>query len=492
MWHKTIKTFFFLLILSSLTFPFAKATIIESNIPDIGQRSDMILSATTEETLGQGVMHQLRASELLVQDPVVDVYLNTLSQKLSDSLESLGYRLDYKLKFFGFESDVLNAFAFLGGHVAVHTGLILALENEAELAAVLSHETAHIVQRHLARIVTSNKRMMPLTYAELLGAILVGALGSPEAGSHLATAVMGAHTQRLINYTRDHEQEADRIGIQILAKAGFDPKAFPEVFRILSQKSRFNEKPPEYLLTHPVHESRIADSVNRIKDLHYERKPSDELFFQLVRARISAESLETPKQRLKRLANVIEKNKNEDKTVLKYAWALALIKNKEFADAEKLLKTLEDEHPGVWVLTLSRGELCLEEGKPAEAITILKPLWEAQPRLHPVVLKYTEALIANKEANLAEPILSKQRRQHPNDSQLLQQLVQCYRHLKRPIALHQTQGAWHCARGEFPAALKQLDFAIEYAKPESTTWKQIMMEKEKILAIQDKQKRTKL
>lgn len=493
--HKKKKSHIALILFfasCSIITPFSRATIIESNIPDVGQRSHLSLSAETEAILGQSVMQQLRASEQLVQDLVVDEYLNGLSVRLVNALEGLGYHLDFKLKFFGFESEVLNAFAFLGGHVAVHTGLILALENEAELAAVLSHETAHIVQRHLARIVTDNKRMMPLTYAELLAALVIGALGSPEAGSHLARAVMGMHTQRLINYTRDHEQEADRIGIQIMAKAGFDPKAFPEVFRILSQKTRYNEKPPEYLLTHPVHESRIADSTNRLKHLHFEQKPCDPLFFQLVRARIAAESQETSKQRLKRFRDIRAKNQQQNHVALEYAFALALGKNKQYQEAEEILLSLEEQKPMVWVFPLSRAELMMEAGNFNEAVVLLKPLFEQNSRLHPVVVKYTEALLALKEASLAEQILSKHRKLYPNDSQILQQLVKSYSLLKRPVDQHQTQATWLSSRGEFDAALKQLDFALDYTKAGSSQWKQLMQAKDKISAIKDQQKSTKI
>lgn len=478
---------------SLMVTPFTQATIIESNIPDVGQRSHSSLSIETEAILGQGVMQQLRASEQLVQDLVVDEYLKGLSQRLTTALESLDYRLDYKLKFFGFESHVLNAFAFLGGHVAVHTGLILALQNEAELASVLSHETAHIVQRHLARIVTTNKKMMPLTYAQLLGALVIGALGSPEAGSHLVKAVMGVHAQRLINYTRDHEQEADRIGIQILAKAGFDPKSFPEVFRILSQKTRFNETPPEYLLTHPVHESRIADSTNRLKHLKYEPKASeDPLFFQLVRARIAVETQESPKQRLKRFSEIMAKSQEKNKTPMEYAFALALAKNKQFSDAEKIIVTLEERHPESWIFPLSRAELNIEDGKFEEAITLLKPLFEKYPRLHPVVMKYTEALLGMNQTILAEQILSKHRKMHPDDSQVLQQLVKSYSQLQRTVPLHLTQATWLCSRGEFDAALKQLDFALDHTKSGSASWRQLMAEKDKVTTIKEQQKNTKI
>jgi predicted Zn-dependent protease len=485
-----IKLLFF--VCSIIITPGTHSTIIESNVPDLGQRSHLSLSIETEAILGQAVMQQLRASDQLVQDLVVDEYLQGLSRKLSRALEKLDLHLDYQLKFFGFESSVLNAFAFLGGHIAVHTGLILALENEAELAAVLSHETAHIVQRHLARIVTDNKKMMPLTYAQLLGALLIGALGSPEAGSHIAQAAMGAHAQRLINYTREHEKEADRIGIQIMAKAGFDPKSFPEVFRILSQKTRFNEAPPEYLLTHPVHEARIADSTNRLKQLQYEPIPSDPLFFQLVRARIAVESHENVKQGLKRFKEMLDKHQNQDNEAYVYAYALSLGKNKQYEEAEKMILALEEKHPEVWVFPLSRAELNIESGHYDAAIAILKPLFDKHSRLHPIVVKYTEALLAANQTAAAEQILSKHRKSHPNDSQVLQQLVKSYSVLKRPVQLHQTQAAWLCSRGEFDAALKQLDFALDYTKAGSAQRRQIMAEKEKVLANKTQQKNTKV
>jgi len=490
------KQYLLISILMSLLFGLGSNTvfsntIIESNIPDIGQRSAMTLSADTEEFLGAGLMQQLNASELITQDWVVNEYLTTLSQKLSLATQQLNYKLDYKLDIFGVNSKELNAFAFFGGHIAVHCGLILALQTESELAAVLSHETAHIAQRHLARIFTTNKKMMPLTYAEILGALVIGALGSPEAGSHLVTAALGSHVQRLINYTREHEQEADRIGIQILTKAGFDPNAFPLVFRVLSQSTRYNDKPPEYLLTHPVFESRIADCTNRAERIPYQQAP-DSLFFHLVRARIEVDFETNTKQLVAKIEERLKDGRYQNKIALEYEYALALVRNKQFSQGIKQMQELKNSHPDLWIFELSLAECYFESGNMAESVSLLKQLYTVYPTQGSIALSYAEALLQTKQAKVSEQVLLKFKKKNPHNPTVLQMLVRTYSQLKRPTAVHQTQAEWHYSRGEYKEAFHQLDIALEHTPAESRTAQEIRIRKEEIEAIATLQKKVKM
>lgn len=465
----------------------AQATIIESNIPEVGQRTQLALSAEKEKEVGNTLMRQLRASDLLSEDRVVNVYLESVAKRLAKAAD----HLDFKLHLFAVNSPELNAFTFFGGHIAVHTGLISALKSEDELAGVLAHETAHIAQRHLARILTTNKRLMPLTYAELLAAVAIGALGAPEAGSHLATAVMAGHMQQLINFTRDHEQEADRIGIQILVKAGYDPQALPAVLRTLSLKSRFSERPPEYLLTHPVHEARIADCTNRVERLAH-RSTTDNLFFYLVSARIQSELPGNIKQRVKQLGERLETEQASQKPALQYAYTLALIKNKQYQTAEEQLTALSAALPSNWLIDYTKAELELAAGRMQNAIERLKSLSKQHPDNDAISVKYAEALLQNKQGSAAEQLLLALRRQRSDDPEILQLLVQAYSQLKRPTALHQTQAEWHASRGEYKEAFQQLDIALEDIPAHSHQAQTLRLRKQALQEEFEQQKRTKL
>jgi predicted Zn-dependent protease len=468
---------------SSLTY----ATIIQSNIPDLGQRTHLQLSAEDEKVLGQGILQKIQASDLISDDPVINEYLGTLSTKLAQAAS----QLDFKLHFFALNTLEMNAFAFFGGHIAVHVGLIQFLNNESELAAVLSHETAHIAQRHLARIMTNQKRILPLTCMELIGAFAIGALGAPDAGIHLTTAVLAGHTQQLINYTREHEYEADRIGIQILAKAGFNPAALPSVLQILNSKSRYNEKPPEYLLTHPLFESRIADCTNRVGGLPY-HQTADSLFFHLVRARLELVTFETPKQRIKRLVDNIASKRYQLKMAAEYAYALALTKNRQYKEAYSIIERLshENQQSESWILKFSLAEVDFDEGNMTRALAQLKNLHEHYPHRYSIALKYAETLLEVKQASLAEQTLNKFS-SFRTDLQMLQLLVRIYRAMNKPASLHLTQAEWHFNRAEFKAALTQLDIAREYAKNDARMSQQIKAHQKSWLDIIERQKKIK-
>lgn len=463
----------------------SRATIFESNIPDVGQRPAVVLGIHDERLIGETLMQQLNGSDERLDDPVVDEYLSYLSQKVTRGAP----HTDFKLHFFGIKSPAVNAFAFFGGHIAVHSGLILAVKSEGELAAVLAHETAHITQHHLARIITDNKKMMPLTYAEILGALVIGALGSPEAAGHLATAALGAHVQRMINFTREHEKEADRIGMQILAKAGFDPHAMGEVFRTLHLSSRFQEKPPEYLLTHPTFESRIADAENRATKLP---KPpqQDVTYFNLTRARIEAHLPENAKHKVMRLGDIVARGQH-DRLSSEYAYALALTGNRKYKEAEHNLRTLFTMFPDQWIIQLGLAETLEAKGDTAEALAQMNTLYEKHPHNHAIALIYAEMLLKAKDAERAKQILVLHKPLH-EDPRQYQLLARIHGKLGNRVELHLAQANWHYLRGEFKPAIQQLDLGLEYTKRNSPLAAKLKTHKEKMISLIKQQKQAKL
>ena len=165
----------------------------------------------------------------------------------------------------------LNAFAVPGGIIGIHFGIFLHTRDEDELSGVLAHELAHLSQRHFARQLEQADRQGPVAIASLLASILLMAAGSPDAGFAGLIGTQAASIQSQLAYSRDWEREADRLGMKTLAAAGLDPYAMPSMFQRMLQASRFNERPPEFLLTHPVTESRIADAADRAQQ--YPQQP---------------------------------------------------------------------------------------------------------------------------------------------------------------------------------------------------------------------------
>jgi len=230
----------------------------KNKLPDIGISGYSVLSIDKELQIGQAMMRQLRAQSPMIQDPVLIEYINHLGNSLVKNAQGVNYAFE----FFLINNNELNAFAFFGGHVGIHSGLITTADTESELASVLAHEISHVTQRHLARRLEAQSQTQSLTMAAMLSSVLL-TLVNPTVGMAALSASMAATQQASINYTRGNEKEADRVGIALLASSEFDPQAAASFFSKMSAKYRYASKPPAMLLTHPLPESRISDARQR-------------------------------------------------------------------------------------------------------------------------------------------------------------------------------------------------------------------------------------
>lgn len=437
--------------------------LIETNVPELDYAHTAV-DPETERVLGQVIMQKIYGSDRFMQDQAIQEYLKKFSHELSSPQDPL----DQRPQFFGFESDELNAFAFFGAHVAVHGGLILSVNNESELAAVLAHETAHIKQRHLSRMLQNNQKMMPLTMAELLAAAVIGSTVSPDAGIHLATAAIAGHTQQLINFTRENEQEADRIGIQLLANAHYDPQAMANVFECMKNKAYYQKAPPEYLLTHPLFDSRIADAQNRAQA--FKGTPhKDSLLFQLVRARLEVDKHENSHKKVKRLQDRLTTGTYDSLPAAEYAYALALINDHQTQPALNLLESLSQTHPDSWLLSLSLLEAKAPNIPLRETLEQSTHLLQRYPDNEAILLKHLDWLLANKQPQVVIKKLFPYQKDPRTNPVMYQLLAKAYSQLSKKTEVHRAQAEWHFGRGEFKEALAQLGFAHDYAETHKQT-----------------------
>ncbi|HBY84881.1 MAG TPA: peptidase M48, partial [Colwellia sp.] len=252
----------------------------KNKLPDIGISGYSVLSTDKELQIGKAMMRQLRGSQPLIQDPVLIEYINHLGNTLVKNAQGVNYAFE----FFLINNNELNAFAFFGGHVGIHSGLITTADTESELASVIAHEISHVTQRHLARRLESQSQTQGLSMAAMLSSVLI-TLVNPSVGIAALSASMAVSQQASINYTRGNEKEADRVGIALLASSNFDPQGAASFFSKMSTKYRYASKPPAMLLTHPLPESRIADARQRA--LNYPARPlPPSLGFELTKARL--------------------------------------------------------------------------------------------------------------------------------------------------------------------------------------------------------------
>ena len=317
------------------------------NLPDIGTAAATTLSIGQEMEMGDYYMRMLRASAPIINDPVLNQYINDLGKKLVSKSESV----KTPFHFYIMKSDVLNAFAFFGGNVVIHSKLILDTDNESQLASVMSHEIGHVTQRHLARAMENQNRNSPYVWGATLGSLLL-TLANPEAGMAAMTSTMAGSAQNMISFTQSNEQEADRVGLRTLAKAGFDPYASSEFLQKLADQSRFSSKAPEILLTHPLPNSRLTDIRNR--SLQYSKKNvSPSLNYYLAKARLAI-LMAKNKNTAKLLVEDYKKLNNEQsKTAIIYANALADNLSGNNQKAKQQLQPLLDSDPNnIWYIDL--------------------------------------------------------------------------------------------------------------------------------------------
>src|SRR5882672_8710653 len=255
------------------------------SLPELGDTSGALLSPSLERKIGEQAMREIRLREpSYLDDPELTEYVNEVGRRIvaatSDGQQDF--------EFFLVRDNTINAFAMPGGFVGVHTGLILAAQTESELAGVLSHEVAHVTQHHLARLLGKQEQMsIPTLAAVILG--ILAARSRPDVTQAVIAGASAASVQSQLNYTRDFEREADRIGFQYLQQDGFDVTAMGTFFGRMQKATRLYENnAPAYLRTHPLNTERIADMQNRAQNAEYKQSP-DSVEFHLARAKVVAE-----------------------------------------------------------------------------------------------------------------------------------------------------------------------------------------------------------
>jgi len=324
-----------LLLGLSLT-PLVTGQVRQSPLPEMSDPSAAVLTPQVEREMGVALMRQLRAQGLLHDDQLITSYIESLGHRLAAN-SGLG---SSAITFFVVRDSAINAFAAPGGMIGIHTGLILASQSESELAGVMAHELAHVSQRHMARTYEIAGRMQIANAVALLAAILLGQVDG-DLGQAAMAATIGGSAQTQINFIRANEEEADRIGIQILAESGLDPFGMPNFFGRLQRNQRlYSDALPEFLRTHPVTISRISSATDRASQMP-PASPRDESTFLLTRLRLEALEGTPNDQQIDRFEMRI--NRGED--MARYALALAQLQRGASHEALATLAPLIEKEP---------------------------------------------------------------------------------------------------------------------------------------------------
>ncbi|MDZ4211452.1 MAG: M48 family metalloprotease, partial [Methylotenera sp.] len=319
------------LLTTNLALNFANA----NDLPELGDVSQTVLSPLQEQAIAEQIMRDVATSDAVVQDAEITSYLQALGMRLvSNSPDS-----QLKFNFFVVQDNSINAFAMPGGVIGVHTGLILAANSESELASVLGHEIGHVTQHHLARMLAAQKYDTFKNIAGIALALLV-ARANPQLASGALTTASAVGVQNQLDYTREHEREADRIGLQILNSGGFDVRGMPAFFTTLQRGSRYSEgSAPGFLRTHPLTSERIADVSNRVGQMSYKQVP-DSVEFRYVRAKLQANS-GIAETNIALFEQNIRERRYANEAAEHYGLAVAYMRKNALAPAEKEITWLK-------------------------------------------------------------------------------------------------------------------------------------------------------
>lgn len=382
---------------------------VSDTLPDMGTTAGSTLSINQELQMGDFYVRQLRASAPLINDPLLNQYINELGQRLVAHANSV--RTPFH--FFLIQNDELNAFAFFGGNVVLHSSLFRYTDNESQLASVMAHEISHVTQRHLARAMEEQKRNAPLTWVGALGSILL-AMASPQAGMAALTGTLAGAQQGIISFTQGNEQEADRIGIQVLQRAGFDPQAMPSFLQKLADQSRFSSKPPEILLTHPLPDSRLADARNRANQMRPVVVQSSQDFY-MAKVRSLGMYATGRNQLTDDLLNEYAKGNVREQQAAQYGKAVQFLQAKSFDSAKRVIAPLLAKQPdNVWFLDIM-SDIDIGLNQPQQAISMLSSAKES--KTNPVVqLNLANAYVEAKQPANASRILNRYTFAHPDDA----------------------------------------------------------------------------
>ncbi|MGO3999961.1 M48 family metalloprotease [Pseudomonas fluorescens] len=422
------------------------------DLPSLGDASSAIVSPQQEHDLGRAWLAMLRSQVSQLNDPQLKNYVETSVYRLVETSQLNDRRLEFIL----INSPQLNAFAAPGGIVGVNGGLFLNAQTEGEYASVLAHELAHLSQRHFARGVEAQQRMQVPMMAALLAGIIVAAAGGGDAGIAAIAGTQAAAIQEQRRFSRQNEQEADRIGILNLQKAGYDPRSMPSMFERLSRQYRFDAKPPEFLLTHPVTESRIADTRNRAEQAPVGGK-EDTQTYQLIRARVQLYYEETSGLAAKRFRAQLDDNPKND--VARYGLAIAQIKGSQFNDARETLKPLLAKAPNEVIYNLAQIELDMDSNRLADAQSRVERMIAQYPGNYPLNQARVDLMLKQNRPADAEKALEALLKSRPDDPDVWYQVAETRGQSGNIIGLHQARAEYFALVGDYRQAIQQLDFA---------------------------------
>ena len=427
----------------------------ELQIPDMGDSTGTLISPAQEKVLGQSFFRNIRSQLEISHDPDVQYYIQTIGQVLVANSDNP----TQEFYFFVVLSDDINAFAGPGGYIGINSGLILNSDSESELASVMAHEIAHVTQRHIYRAYEASTRMSLPAAAAMLAAIVI-ATQAPEVGIGALSAIQAGSIQMQIDFTRDNEQEADRIGIKILERSGFDPRSMPTFFEKLQNASRYyGEGAPEFLRTHPITASRISDTRGRAERYPYRQVP-DSQNYRLTKAKLRIGSENTKLNDLViYFQNKLDQGTPEQRAAMQYGLGLTYIQKQQFNQAEEIFQSLNKRFPKQREYLTALAQVAVNKQDFETAKKRYLQLQHQYPGNAEYQFEYISILLKSNQPKLALQHLKLIDYQNQQHARFFLLLARAYGNLGQNVNLHRYMAEYFYTIGHTDASIIQIKLA---------------------------------
>ena len=428
----------------------------EIELPLLGDSSSGIVSKQQEYQLGRTWLKVFRSRVTEHDDPLMQLYFEELIYNLAVFSDLENPELELVI----IKNPTMNAFAVPGGVVGIHTGLFAFAENEDQMVSVLAHELAHLSQRHFARGLEARRSSSMVTLAGLLAGLVVAATVGGDAGMAAMSASQAYAAESQLRYSRSNEQEADRIGLQTMERSGRDPSAAGDMFETLLSKTRYSgTRIPEFLLTHPVTEKRIADARGRSMGAsrrHYIEHPD----YYLMQARAIVAMDSSTKISITKFQTEL-KNNTLRPDAANYGLALAYLDAGEFIKADRLIAALLAEEPRQIAYQYTDIEIDLAQENYATALSKLNGLLALTPNNYPLMALESEILWQDHQYEKSATVLTLLTRNRPEDPMLWYRLAEVRGLAGNISGVHEARAEYFILVGAFDLAREQLGLATK-------------------------------
>ena len=426
-----------------------------NELPDLGDSSQLILSVKEEQSTASAILKEVAESPEIVHDVEVIDYL----KNLGDRLVAYSPNKRQQFNFFVVADTSINAFAMIGGVIGVHTGLLLASSNESEVASVLGHEIAHVTQRHLARMIAKQRNDSFKTIAGLALALLV-ARANPQLSAGTMTVYSAMGVQKELDYTRDHEKEADRVGLQILTDAGFDGRSMVSFFNSLQRGTRFSEgAAPSFLRTHPISTERIADIGNRVKEAPYKQIP-DNPDFLFIKSKLRA-SNGTPQSAIDEFEGAIKNGHYINEVSERYGLAIAYIRKNDFVKASREVEWLKLNAKRSALIETLACKLEVLTNQPAQALHQYLKALNVYPNYRALIYGLAEHYLIINKPEKAIHLINDKINIYPDDNYFYELLSKAYAKEGKELLQYQMQSEAYYRKFNLSRAIEQMELAVK-------------------------------